>query len=346
MDSIYNDFGSLIAEELQNKGVKQDIKLQLQELFKNEQEQSPEIIELKKYLEELRKMTKKNIFDEYLSLRAKQYYNELNNKELIVFKNNKKSLNEAHELVLKIRDLFGRKLNISNNIVIYKEVDGKIKRVMRENLGDDWLNNSRSKRNARIGLTQKQIEALQEFNELEELFSQHYFDFKKTIDNKKNVWPSYNQGHIAEAFEGHFQHDEKGVMQKTYHNFQSKKYKQDAYIHFYYAIRNKDIWFTGGDIGDIQVKYMDAKHSSISMGSKLSLREIITFLLNFFDELLSEKNIDSINFDEKAEKIINIFFAPSEISEDLSNTASGKALQELLGIVSNEKINLSTYLKF
>lgn len=327
-DAIYDKFGTITKEALTS------IQPKLEQIlydFANNIE-TPETKALALEINNLKKMVKTNI---YQPKKRSQYYSYLNNTDGIYqFRQNKKYFNEAHESVLKIRNILSGFI-APPKVAIYKMFEnGQIKRITEDDIGNEnLLNASRSSTNARLGLSQEQLKDLSDFTDIQIKFSEHFLDAKNTIDTKAKdeptKWGGYNRGHIAEAFEGHFQHDHDGKMQEHYESIiSSTKNRQDLYVHFWYAHKNKDIWYKGGDIGDWQVKFLGDKQQSISAASRLSLKEIVTYVLRILDKDILLK-MDKYQIHETANELLETFFVTADVQKDYKDLVDEQFISPL-----------------
>ena len=139
----------------------------------------------------------------------------------------------------------------------------------------------------------------------------HYWN-KRYRDSKLSM----NQGTIAEAMEGLINHDIKESKFKEVFKkdsfaayFEAKENRKDWYTHLYYASHNADIWYKGGDINNIQVKYFGRKNS-IKTASLLSISYMCTFLIQFFN------NLSLANVDSAAEQFTKVFFEQAHLELD------------------------------
>ena len=307
---------------------------------------NPTVYKLKKSLDNLISLSNNNIFEIYGQTKnQRNYWNSVLNrdpketlKELGMANN---MLGQAHDIVLDIRDALSLDTNTNEVVMYYTNLDGFTQRLGSEKLqsyGRTVKNKSGQAVSgiAAIKIAQDQIKKEKEFTESEIIFSQHYSQFNdiihKGIVNKFTTWEelhlgkmnsrgSVNQGHIAEAFEGHFQHDDKGQI-TTNHMINHI----DAYIHFWYAYNNKDAWWKGGDIGNIQVKSTQTLSGELSLGSRNSIKIISAYLCDIFNYNPKTKRFefDKISQDipDKSRKLVDLFFKNSDWDKNIKNLES------------------------
>lgn len=118
-------------------------------------------------------------------------------------------------------------------------------------------------------------------------FVSHYENFKKiatgqhqatTSLSSKYMAKKFNMGHVIEAFQRHlfYQHKISEISKDVINNFNPADKDispQIVIINLWYSI-NSDAWYTGGDVGFLQIK-----GNNSTLASAISVREVASKLL-------------------------------------------------------------------
>lgn len=145
--------------------------------------------------------------------------------------------------------------------------------------------------------------------EKDNLFAQHYNEFKKAIENSEELNEKYssnkfNEGHIIEAFQRHlyFQHNITRMNEDVFNDPSLKEpvsLKMVA-INLYYAM-NSEGWWTGGDVGSMQDKGKNRTLASL-MSIKMVASRLFSlvqhyenFDVNNFKELFTQGELDQMS---------------------------------------------------
>ena len=160
----------------------------------------------------------------------------------------------------------------------YLNEDGSTGRAELKEIPEDALIIERNE----LRINANAIESLlREKNIKNSLFSKHYQYFeKKATEYLKNPSSSFyrgvNKGHIAEAFERHYQLSHVNENDLYSDNFD----KQDIGTLLWLSKGNKP-WYAGGDVGSTQVKSILSfgNFRNIRLTSKNSIEDIVNFLI-------------------------------------------------------------------
>lgn len=151
------------------------------------------------------------------------------------------------------------------------------------------------------------------------LFAQHYLKMKKAIETRESLKPikeryedkSINEGHIIESYQRHlyFQHNIKNLDSDTVINFKENENipTKIIAINLYYSINN-DPWFSGGDVGLMQIKGDNRRLASL-MSVKMVASKILdlvkhrqNFDVESFRKLFTQEDLNNM-IQEDPEKI-------------------------------------------
>ena len=158
-----------------------------------------------------------------------------------------------------------------------------------------------------------------------------FFHSQKFLLNHKGRFKDtgVNEGNIVEAFYRHLNYIH-GKMEidatENYNDKDIQGYKEVA-IELYYSI-GFDPWWTGGDIGLVQIKANNQQLASL-----LSVRAVAAKLLNIFmsDSHITRKDFDKIFNRQQQEEI-------SGISDE-----DAKQMLEQVGILRNMEVDMNLF---
>ena len=143
------------------------------------------------------------------------------------------------------------------------------------------------------------------------LFAQHYLKLKKAIETRKDLEPikqrlenkTINEGHIIESYQRHlyFQHNIKNLDSDTILNFKENENipTKIIAINLYYSI-NSDPWFSGGDVGLMQIKGTNRRLASLMSVKMVASKifELVKHRQNFnvedFRKLFTQDDLNNM----------------------------------------------------
>lgn len=200
-----------------------------------------------------------------------------------------------------------------SNLPTMRETDGKTK--------SDW---GQQVQYLLKGMEEQMVKAEKNSN-----FVNHYNKFKKIALgkvretrslNQKYAEKKYNMGHVIEAYQRHLFYNDniKQIDSDTIENFIpcDKVTPRNVIINLWYSI-NSDPWYTGGDVGNLQVK-----GNNRTLASAISIREVASKLLYWIHNRTNFKKED---FDR--------MFTQGAVTDDFNailKEMSGKTLNELV----------------
>lgn len=167
-------------------------------------------------------------------------------------------------------------------------------------------------------------------------FASHYENFKKiatgqhqatTSLSSKYMANKFNNGHVIEAFQRHlfYQHGISEISEEIINSFNPADKNispQVVVVNLWYSI-NSDAWYTGGDVGFLQIK-----GNNSTLASAISVREVASKLL-YWVHNRTQFSADDFN------KMFTQGTLSDMLNSDLQNIAE-RNLDELIEEISTK----------
>lgn len=221
---------------------------------------------------------------------SKYYSTEAGWNEVLYEKRKNKTDQELFQVCSEILSILRSKAVLDQDLVVYRQQDdgsiniyyGKESKLpnAKEVAGDNDSDWAQQIQYAVKDL--KKIKASADSN-----FVSHYENFKKiatgqhqatTSLSSKYMANKFNNGHVIEAFQRHlyYQHEISKISKDVINNFNPTDKDispQVVVVNLWYSI-NSDAWYTGGDVGFLQIK-----GDNSTLASAISVREVASKLL-------------------------------------------------------------------
>lgn len=234
--------------------------------------------------------------------------------------------NVSQETKLKVYTVCNNIIDILLNreystsyVFYYTDSAGNIHRVTSEHINSKMISAYKS---SRLRILKSQVSDIEKADEQEQIMlNKHYVKYRSLVAKtyKGTIGKGrINEGHIAEAFERHYQKEHKNE-----NPFNSDEFLNIEIIweEIKESLGNAG-WWTGGDVGSIQVKSLFGKNSDVRLTYTKTIEEVGNFLLWIYDH----RDEDLINNTTFFNYAVNFFTQSSKeaniddlIEKDLYN---------------------------
>ena len=214
---------------------------------------------------------------------------------------------------------------------VYFSVQGKIYRTQQSHLNLDVLNVSKSNQSLRISASAFKKMALeqQQATDITKHYSAFINDLQETytgqskLPNKK-----INAGIIAEAFERHLQKVHSAILSSEEANLGSKNdWTIDEIWRLIKQSLGSDPWYTGGDVGSIQVK--NIRKGNVRLTQFNTIEDIVNFLLYLGDNQYSDDTLK-----RQAKEAFQVLY---NRVDDVADAAAKQSAEEILAELVNRQ---------
>ena len=200
--------------------------------------------------------------------------------------------------------LLSRELSTSY-VFYYTDTKGVVHRVASEHVNSQSVSVHKS---SRLRILRGQISQMEKAEEVEQqMLNKHYTSYRSIVARTyKGIigQGQINEGHIAEAFERHYQ---KVHINEDPFNSDESLNVNTVWEEVRESLGNAG-WWTGGDVGNIQVKSLFGKTGDVRLTYVKTIEEVGNFLLWIYDH----KDEDLINNKEFFDYAVQFFTQSSK----------------------------------
>ena len=210
-------------------------------------------------------------------------------------------------------------------VFYYTDANDIVHRVLSEHVNSNTISAHKS---SRLRILKSQISQMEHAEEQEQMMlNKHYTSYRSIIARtyKGTIGKDQiNEGHIAEAFERHYQ---KIHSQEDPFNSDEPLDVNTVWEEVKESLGNAG-WWTGGDVGNIQVKSMFGKTGDVRLTYMKTIEEVGNFLLWIYDH----KDEDLIGNKEFFEYAVQFFTQSSKATniDDLIDNSLYNWVEEQL----------------
>ena len=259
----------------------------------------------------------------FLKEQAQGQYKALNRNK-IIWENKKQieKINKMYELAIEItNDLMQRdKLEYA----VYFTSKGKVYRTKQNEIDLELINLSKSNQSMRLSASAFKKAVLEKKQAMD--ITEHYNSFIEILQNTykgKTKLPNkiINAGNIAEAFERHLQNMHKTFISGEEEQLNSHPWDLNEVWRYIKQSKGTDPWYTGGDVGNVQVKNIGK--GNVRLSQLNTIEDIVNFLI-----YLGKNNLSDTILRQQAREAFNVLY--NEVNNDINNFVTQEGYKEII----------------